>query len=80
MRAWPPLTAAPSNAVPRTVTTLTVSADRIVAKALPAYIGRSKVSGETTLVISLICAMSSIAATRGATLLPIAVALKNRCV
>jgi len=36
--------------------------------------GRSKVSADSTLVASLICATSSKAATRGAVFLPLAVA------
>ena len=37
--------------------------------ALPAYIGRSNVSGATTLMMSEICATSSSAETRGSTFL-----------
>ncbi len=42
--------------------------------ALPAYIGRSNVSGDTTLITSDTCMTSSRAATRGMTFLPDAVA------
>mmetsp|Transcript_67382 Transcript_67382/g.186485 ORF Transcript_67382/g.186485 Transcript_67382/m.186485 type:complete len:205 (-) Transcript_67382:353-967(-) len=63
--ALPPSAAAASKAVPRTVIILTASEEVTVAMALPAYMGRSKVSSPSTAVISERGATSSLAATRG---------------
>ena len=73
-----PLSPAAGKDVARTVMTFLASPDCTVWMALPAYIGRSKVSGETTLVMSEICITSSRAATRGRMFLPDAVAGATR--
>ena len=55
MEADPPLAFTGSKAVALTVMTLVESLDLTVAMQLPAYIGRLKVSSDTTSVISEIC-------------------------
>src|SRR5271154_7077334 len=70
--AAPPWPVAAKDAV-RTVTTIFGSVDSTVWIALPAYIGRSKVFGPRTLVMSEICITSRSAAARGATFFALAV-------
>ena len=53
--------------------TFFASVDSTVWMALPAKIGRSKVLGPKTLVMSETCITSSSAAARGRTFLPLAV-------
>ena len=67
-----------SKAVPRTVMTLMASFELTVARALPAYMGRTKVSASTTALISEIWATSRSAAMRGMTFLPVVVAAATR--
>src|ERR1700690_1062677 len=70
--AEPPSPVAEKEAV-RTVTTIFGSVDSTIWIALPASIGRSKVLGPMTLMMSEICITSMSAAARGATFLALAV-------
>ncbi|KAJ6257041.1 hypothetical protein Dda_7925 [Drechslerella dactyloides] len=62
--------AAALKAVCRTVITFLGSLHWTVAMMLPAYIGRTKVSDDSTAVMSETCCTSSMAARRGMTFLP----------
>mmetsp|Transcript_15204 Transcript_15204/g.38340 ORF Transcript_15204/g.38340 Transcript_15204/m.38340 type:complete len:222 (+) Transcript_15204:382-1047(+) len=77
--AEPPSAAALSKAVTRTVPTLTLSLDLTVAMALPAYMGRLKVSSPCTSRMSEMMETSSLAQRRGAMFLPSLVAEKKMC-
>jgi len=78
--AEPPSRLAFSKAVGRTVSTLTASDEATVARALPAYIGRTKVFSSLISSTSDNCDTSSSAATRGSTLLLNADAPATTCV
>ena len=70
--ADPPSAAASSKEVPRTVMILTLSLLLTLAMALPAYMGRTNVSADSTARTSDSMPMLSLAATRGSTFLPMA--------
>ena len=79
IEADPPLALTGSKAVALTVITFIASLDLTVAMQLPAYMGRLKVSSDTTSVISEICCTSSKALTLGKTFFPKVVAGANIC-